>query len=142
MKKQNRNYFVVEARCGHVGRNNYISKFFPTMASSRKEAAQNIRNAPRVKHNDKFAIINCFEVSFEDYLICKANYLNDPYFKCHNHQEQEEHCPLIADSIKHMPIINHFYSAKEDKKENNEYQRRKEKEIMQYSRRENQYLDC
>ena len=46
-------FFEVQAKCGHVGRNNYIVKKFYVKAESAKEAAKVIRSAPRVKHHQK-----------------------------------------------------------------------------------------
>lgn len=85
----NTKYFKVQAKCGHVGRNHYILKWFYVKALTGEEAAKVVRDKPRVKHNHKYAIRNVVEITFEDYLIgLKAN-LEDMYFKCSNKQEQE-----------------------------------------------------
>lgn len=85
----NTKYFKVQAKCGHVGRNHYILKWFYVKALTGEEAAKVVRDKPRVKHDHKDAIRNVVEITFEDYLIgLKAN-LEDMYFKCSNKQEQE-----------------------------------------------------
>lgn len=47
------NYYKVLARCGHVKKGRYIEKWFYVEEESKKEAAQIIRNTPRVKHHKK-----------------------------------------------------------------------------------------
>ena len=49
--------YEVCAKCGHVGRYNYVDKIFAVKASSGKEAAAKVRNFPRVKHDHKDAIL-------------------------------------------------------------------------------------
>ncbi len=85
----NTKYFKVQAKCGHVGRNHYILKWFYVKALTGEEAAKVVREKPRVKHDHKDAIRNVVEITFDDYLIgLKAN-SEDMYFKCSNKQEQE-----------------------------------------------------
>ena len=50
-------FYRVKAKCGHVGRNNYIVKNFYVVASSGKEAAHKVRYFPRVKHDRKDAYL-------------------------------------------------------------------------------------
>ena len=44
-------YYNVTAKCGHVGRENYIPISFAVKAQSAKEASKRVRNFPRVKHD-------------------------------------------------------------------------------------------
>ncbi len=81
-------YYIVKAKCGHVGRNKYIVIDFPVAAETGKEAAQKARYFPRVKHDQKDAIINVIEVSYDEYIECLENNNNDMYLKCKNKQEQ------------------------------------------------------
>lgn len=81
-------YYIVKAKCGHVGRNKYIVIDFPVIAETGKEAAKKARKYPRVKHDQKDAIINVIEVSYDEYLECLENNNNDMYLKCKNKQEQ------------------------------------------------------
>lgn len=81
-------YFKVVAKCGHVGRNNYIPIVFAVMAKTRKEASSLVRLMPRVKHHQKDAILECSEVAYEDFIVIKDSNDKDEYLKCKNIQEQ------------------------------------------------------
>lgn len=85
----NTKYFKVQAKCGHVGRNHFILKWFYVKALTGEEAAKVVREKPRVKHDHKDAIREVIEISFEDYLIGLKINSEDMYFKCSNKQEQE-----------------------------------------------------
>ena len=85
----NTKYFKVQAKCGHVGRNHYVLKWFYVKASTGEEAAKVVREAPRVKHDQKDAIKNVIKIHFEEYLIGLKINSEDMYFKCTNKQEQE-----------------------------------------------------
>ena len=82
------NYYIVKTKCGHVGRNNYIIIDYPITASSKKEAAQNARHRPRVKHNHKDAIIEVREVDYNEYLQFKNQFRKNPYIKSSTIQQQ------------------------------------------------------
>lgn len=92
--------FKVEAKCGHVGRNNYTLKVFPIKAENGKEAAKIVRDIPRVKHHHKDAIRSVVEISEAEFLrIIEQNH-GDPYFKCKNIQEQRiyvKDCDVYAE---------------------------------------------
>lgn len=81
-------YYAVHCKCGHVGVNNYIEIVFAVVANNGKEAAIKARKLPRVKHNKKDAIIDCYEISVEKYNEITEINKNDPYLKCKNIQEQ------------------------------------------------------
>ena len=126
------NYFKVTCRCGHVGRNNYIPIIFPIIASNGKEASSIARNIPRVKHNHKYAIIDCKKISKIEYDEIKEINDNDPYLRCKNKREQK----LIKDfenriicpsneNVKHKRI-----KLKALRKERCEYNEKKNKEII------------
>ena len=51
-------FYKVTAKCGHVGRNNYIEKDFFVKADSGRDAALIVRCKPRVKHDRKDAILS------------------------------------------------------------------------------------
>lgn len=80
--------FKVTAKCGHVGKNFYTVKNFPVKANDGKEAAKAVRLFPRVKHDQKDAILNVVKIDDREfeYLIHLNN--EDPYFSCANVQEQ------------------------------------------------------
>ena len=81
-------FFIVDAVCGHVGRENGIVKSFAITAGSRKEAAAVCRDMPRVKHHFKYAIRNVRQVSLEEYVIQYTKNAFDPYLTSSNIQEQ------------------------------------------------------
>ncbi len=87
-------YYIVTCKGGHVGRHYYLPIELPIIASSAKEAADIAKGMPRVKKNRDDVILNVNEVSYLEYQNqCNIN-LNDPYFKCHNIQEQRLYCYL------------------------------------------------
>ena len=85
-------YYKVEAKCGHVGRNNYIIKMFYVCAMDGKEAAFKVRLSPRVKHHRKDAIRRVNEIKYEEYLNGLNRLKTDPYFLAHNSAEQRATC--------------------------------------------------
>lgn len=103
--------YEVCAKCGHVGKGNYVEKVFAIKADSGKEAATIARDIPRVKHHHRDAIryvkkIDAFR--FDEIIVQNSS---DPYFTCKNIQEQNQTCTL-----------NIFTEADE------EYSRKKEKQ--------------
>lgn len=89
MKNEFEKYFMVIAKCGHVGRKNYIPVKFAVVAESGKEAAKKVRQFPRVKHDHKDAILDVRCITLEEFLEIKEINDNDPYLKCHSRQEQK-----------------------------------------------------
>ena len=83
-------YYVVTAKCGHVGRGNCIFIDFPTRANTGEEAAQIIKDTPRVKHDHPDCIQSVEEVEIEKYYISVAINNCDPYLSCTNIQEQRQ----------------------------------------------------
>ena len=92
-------YYLVTAKCGHVGRNFYIPVTFAVKATSGKEAAANVRQFPRVKHDHKDAIIEVFEVSSEQYerQLLANNW--DPYLHIDNRRDHRALEFLFADRL-------------------------------------------
>ena len=84
-------YFIVEAKCGHVGRSNCIIISFPIIAETKKEAAQKARFIPRVKHDHKDAILSVVEVSKEEYWKQVEANNTDPYLLCQSRSEQDSY---------------------------------------------------
>ena len=80
-------YFKVLAKCGHVGRNKYILKWFYVKAESGEDAARDVRNTPRVKHHHKDAIRDVMEITLDEYFTGKKLMLNDKYFQVHNRSD-------------------------------------------------------
>ena len=95
-------YFAVTVKFGHVGQHKCIIKTVPVTAESGKEAAFIARWMPRVKHHDKYAIINVKEIDLEAYLVLLIEKSFDPYFQCKSIQEQRNECVGIEDEIQYM----------------------------------------
>lgn len=93
-------YYKVTAKCGHVGKGCYIPIDFPVRAESKTEAAKIVRNFPRVKHHHKDAILDCREVSFEEYRAIHEKNQADTYLCCHSSSEQKRICNLEDRIIK------------------------------------------
>ena len=85
-------YYIVMAKCGHVGRGKYCVKPIPLKASSKKDAAKKARNVPRVKHDWKDAIESVTEITEEEFNMAMAEHHNDPFFTSKNIQEQRASC--------------------------------------------------
>ena len=88
------NYYLVIAKCGHVGRHNYIIKEFYVKAETGEDAAAIVRAKPRVKHHRKDAIQSVKKISYEAYLQGLKDMNDDDYFKVHNKQQQIKCCAV------------------------------------------------
>lgn len=88
MKNEFEKYFMVIAKCGHVGKKHYIPIKFAVVAESGKDAAKKARQIPRVKHNHKDAILDVKEITKEEFFEIKHINENDPYLKCKSRHEQ------------------------------------------------------
>lgn len=87
--------YKVTAKCGHVGRSNYVLKDFPVKAENGRDAAKIARRIPRVKHHHKDAIVRVIEITLEEYYALILANKNDPYFSCENVQDQRRYDELI-----------------------------------------------
>lgn len=96
-------YFKVKAKCGHVGRNNYIEKLFYVVADSGKEAAYNVRFQPRVKHDRKDAILSVEKISKEEFELGVKYFKTDMYFHVSNSTEQRLVGAVNPQEIKREP---------------------------------------
>lgn len=74
-------YFRVTAKCGHVGKNNYVPINFAVRAESASEASQIAKGFPRVKKQLKDSIISCEEISKREYKELLSINRKDPYLK-------------------------------------------------------------
>lgn len=120
-------YYLVQAKCGHVGNGKYIIKTFPIKATSKSEAASIIRNYKRVKKHLKDLIVDVLEVTLEDYLTQKeANYA-DIYL--HSHTKNEIYQILLSDQIHYLDIDRKEY------KSTREFETRKEKLLYKNKKR-------
>ena len=107
-------YFMVTAKCGHVGRGFYYEGKFFTKAESGKEAARKVRNFPRVKHDHKDAILSVVELDYTDFITGRKNMRVNPYFHSNSKQEQAEHWNEIsADIHEDLYLEKMFYARRE-----------------------------
>jgi len=106
-----KNYYEVVAKCGHVGRRNYIPIKFAVIAEDGKEAAKIARYLPRVKHNHKDAILKVTKIDYERYLEIIENNNNDEYLKCHSKQDQNQ----IENFEERLVVDNHYQEITHDK---------------------------
>ena len=96
-------YYMVIAKCGHVGRRSYIPITFPVKAANAKEAAAIVRYYPRVKHDKKDAILKVTEIDQETYNELKEINSKDPYLHCKNKRDQETIIDLALRIEKETP---------------------------------------
>lgn len=83
-----RKYFSVTAKCGHVGRRQFIPIEFGISADTAKAAAKICRLLPRVKHDQKDAILAVREIDSREYASIRRRNDYDPYLHCGSTQEQ------------------------------------------------------
>lgn len=132
---ETKNYYEVIAKCGHVGRNNYIPVKFAVVAESGKEAAKMVRDFPRVKHDHKDAILNVNKIDYERFQEIVEMNRNDPYLKCHSKKEQK----LIVNVAERMVADLHNVKQAFDKqarKDRVAYKLRKFKILEESSKKE------
>lgn len=125
-------YFIVKAKCGHVGRNNSIIISYAVKAIDAKNAAKKTRNFPRVKHHCKYAILSVEKVNYKRFKHQYKDNNNDPYLKCRNVQDQTN----VYSLIQHRIITE--IDAVEDDIKNNRFERlillrKKRKNIQRYA---------
>ena len=84
-------YFLVTAKCGHVGKGKYLEVEFPIYAETKKEAAQKCLKRGKVKKQLKNAISSVREISYEEYIEKKLVFKNDHYIKAHTKIETVEY---------------------------------------------------
>lgn len=97
-------YFEVEAKCGHVGRNNYYKGLLYLWAEDGKHAARVARDFPRVKHDQKDAILSVREISRDEFEAGRAKNLESPYWTSQSIQQQRLNCPELEGLILHEEV--------------------------------------
>lgn len=125
-------YYKIVAKCGHVGRKNYIEVAFAVMAEDIHEATTIARYIPRVKHHRKDAISSAKEVTYEEYLLLRVENDSNPYLKCTSKQQQK----LIQDQISSLirPIAEP--DEKRARRSGVQYRMRREREYLRSLRLE------
>jgi hypothetical protein len=107
-------YYKVLAKCGHVGgRRFYIPIEFFVAANSAKQAAEITRNIPRVKHDQKDAILWVECISYDEYLEGREKLNNDPYITSSNPFEQSFYHNEIMERVLeetavYLPWVNKY----------------------------------
>lgn len=135
MKNEFEKYFMVIAKCGHVGRKKYIPVKFTVVAESGKEAAKKVRQFPRVKHNHKDAILDVRCIKLEEFLEIKEINENDPYLKCHSKQEQNLIVNLAEKMVADLHNVKQAFD-KQDRKDRVAYKLKKFKILEESSKKE------
>lgn len=135
MKNEFKKYFMVIAKCGHVGRKNYIPVKFAVVAESGKEAAKKVRQFPRVKHDHKNAILDVRCITLEEFLEIKDINDNDPYLKCHSRQEQNLIVNLAERMVADLHNVKQAFD-KQARKDRVAYKLRKFKILEESSKKE------
>lgn len=80
-------YYLVTAKCGHVGRGKYYEVDFPIKAENKSAAAQYCLTKPKVKKQLDNAISYVEEISFEKYIEKAVELKNDLFVKAHTKKE-------------------------------------------------------
>lgn len=92
-------YFMVTVKCGHVGKNNYYKGTLFLKAENGRAAAKQARECPRVKHDQKDAILSVSEIDEKFFEIgCELNHTVH-YYTCKNIQEQRMYFSEIENNV-------------------------------------------
>ena len=97
-------FYLVTAKCGHVGRKAYVPITFPVKAEDGREAAKKVKAYPRVKRNHKDAILSCKKVNERAYLKQVEINKKDPKLHVSSRQEQKR---MVAEIEERMMADNH-----------------------------------
>lgn len=98
----NENYYLVEVMCGHVGAFAYIPVVFPILAEDGREAAKKARSIPRVKHHNKYAILNVKKVSYDEYILQQEVNNSDAYLNWRETGCTDEYTDTVSERIRYM----------------------------------------
>lgn len=82
-------FYLVTAKCGHVGRGKYIDVVFPVIADNGSSAAQLILKRSKVKKQLKNAITSVEEISELEYKEFKQKDYFLDYLKAHSKREYD-----------------------------------------------------
>lgn len=116
-------YFKVTCKCGHVGIKYFIRVSFPIIATCGKDASSIARLIARVKHDHKDAILDCKEITYEEFLELKIINRNDPYLTCSCKKEQE----MIEDFSSRLELEPRYLKKeKRNKRESVKYRLKKQ----------------
>ena len=98
--EEKNNYYLVQVKGGHVGRNKYMPVTFAIRDNSAKSAAERARLIGRTKHHHRFAILSVEETT-PDKFYAQVN-LNkiDPYFNVRSKREQKAFNDVIMPRVR------------------------------------------
>ncbi|MCH5157808.1 MAG: hypothetical protein J1F33_01300 [Clostridiales bacterium] len=94
-----KNFYEVQAKCGHVGRGRFFRGTFYVRAYTGSEAAAIVRQMPRVKHDHKDAILSVRQIDKEEYDAGRIERRQNMYYSCVNIQQQRECLDQIEEYI-------------------------------------------
>ncbi len=84
-------YYLVTAKCGHVGKGKYFEVDFPIKAETKSEAAQYCLTKPKVKKHLDNAISYVVEITYDEYIEKTIEHKNDSFVKAHTKKEIAEY---------------------------------------------------
>ena len=111
-------YYEIKVKCGHVGKNNYYVGTLYLYGENGREAAAYARRHPRVKHDQKDAILCVKEISHEAYLKGKSDTRKSVYWTSTCIQQQRMFCPELENHILHEYIRTNQYTKKHSLRKN------------------------
>ncbi len=80
-------YYLVIAKCGHVGKGKYVEVEFPVYAIDKHSASQMCLRKGKVKKHLKNAISSIYEITYEEYLKRLDVYKENQFVKAHTKKE-------------------------------------------------------
>ena len=83
-----KNFYEVQAKCGHVGKGKFFRGTFYVRAYTGSEAAAIVRRMPRVKHDHKDAILSVKRIGEAEYRAGQREHSLNEYYSCTNIQQQ------------------------------------------------------
>lgn len=92
-------YFMVTVKCGHVGKNNYYKGTLFLKAENGRAAAKQARECPRVKHDQKDAILSVSEIDEMIFEIGRELNHTIHYYTCESIQEQRMYFSEIENNV-------------------------------------------
>ena len=121
-------YFLVTAKCGHVGRGKYLEIEFPIFAESKSAAAQMCLKRPKVKKHLKNAISSVCEIDEDSYNSKLINFRNNTYVRAYTKKEIGEWFDYVQELNLGPPKKRSF----SDRKERINYLKKKNKYREEY----------
>lgn len=80
-------YYLVVAKCGHVGKGKYLEVEFPIYAESKSDAAQKCLKRGKVKKHLKNAITSVSEITYEQFKESRSQFEENTFVHAHTKGE-------------------------------------------------------